>query len=140
KKDLKENAAPYFETLRNIEKRGNIAHISDDLGQLDFLLNLDGPDRKIFSYIEDSDMRAILQNSYITNKYSKVYFKSSISAVLNADVEMLVISSEKHLAEVIDILPQISVKTIVFLKDVSLVEKENIVTLDYQRVYQNTNI
>lgn len=140
KKDLKENAAPYFETLRNIEKRGNIAHISDDHGQLDFLLNLDGPDRKIFSYIEDSDMRAILQNSYITNKYSKVYFKSSISAVLNADVEMLVISSEKHLAEVIDILPQISVKTIVFLKDVSLVEKENIVTLDYQRVYQNTNI
>ena len=38
KKDLKENAEVYFEIIRQVEKSGNIAHISEDSGQLDFLI------------------------------------------------------------------------------------------------------
>lgn len=140
KKDLKENAEVYFEIIRQLEKRGNIAHISDDLGQLDFLLTLDGPDRKIFSLIEDAENRTILQNSYITQKYERLHFNSSVSEILNSDIETLILSSDKHLAEVMAELSSISIKTIVFLKDTSLAETENIVTLGYQNTYQNTNI
>ncbi|HAV54051.1 MAG TPA: hypothetical protein DCX41_03845, partial [Aequorivita sp.] len=45
KNDLKENAEIYFEVIRRLDKSGTIAHISEDSGQLDFLLALDGPDR-----------------------------------------------------------------------------------------------
>src|SRR5690606_38738694 len=69
KKDLKENTETYFEIIRRVSKNGTIAHISEDSGQLDFLLALDGPERKIFSFIEDSETGIILQNSYITQKY-----------------------------------------------------------------------
>ncbi len=65
KKDLNANANLYFQILRQLEKKGNILHASEDNGQLDLLLKLDGPDRKIFSLVENAETRAILQNSYI---------------------------------------------------------------------------
>src|SRR5690606_41365031 len=87
KKDIKDNAESYFETLRQVNKTGSIAHISEDSGQLDFLLALDGPDRKIFSFIEDSETRTILQNSYITQKYGRLHFTDSVSETLLSNVE-----------------------------------------------------
>ncbi|HET8838391.1 MAG TPA: 1-acyl-sn-glycerol-3-phosphate acyltransferase, partial [Flavobacteriaceae bacterium] len=93
KKDLGENAEIYFEIIRQIEKSGNIAHISDDFGQLDFLLSLDGPDRKIFSFIENAETRTILQNSYIAKKYERLQFTDSVSETLLPTVETLIIFS-----------------------------------------------
>ena len=140
KKDLKENAEIYFEIIRQVEKSGNIAHISEDSGQLDFLLALDGPDRKIFSFIEDNEMRTILQNSYITQKYGKLHFTDSFSDTLHPNIETVIVSSEKIASEVISKLPKLSVKTIVLLKENFSEQTENILTLGYQNVYRNTNI
>lgn len=140
KKDLKENSQPYFETLRQIEKSGNIAHISEDSGQLDFLLALDGPDRKIFSLIEDSETRTIVQNSYITKKYNRLHFTPSVSETLHLDIETVILSSEKMASEVISFLSNYSIKTIVLLNAVALAETENIITLGYQNAYQGANI
>ncbi|SDX04351.1 MMPL family transporter [Aequorivita viscosa] len=140
KRDLIENAEVYFQVIRQLEKRGSIAHISEDFGQLDFLLTLDSPDRKIYSLIEESESRTILQNSYITHKYEKLFFKASVSEILNSDIEMLILSSEKHLAEIMNQLSDLSVQTIVLLKQASLAETENIITLGFQRIYQNLNI
>ncbi|MDP2687393.1 MAG: MMPL family transporter [Aequorivita sp.] len=140
KKDLKENAEIYFEIIRQVEKSGSIAHISDDFGQLDFLLALDGPDRKIFSFIENAETRTILQNSYITQKYGRLHFTDSVSETLLPTVETLIISSEKMALEVISKLPIISIKTIVLLKECVSSQTENISTLGYQNVYGNSNI
>ena len=140
KKDLKENAKVYFELIRQLDKRMNIAHISDDIGQLDFLLSLDGPDRKIFSLIKEDAKREILHNSYVTHKYDKLHFKASLSEILNLNIEAIIISSEKHLADVMAELPILSINTIVLLKGASLVSSENIVTLGYHNIFQNTNI
>lgn len=140
KKNLKENAESYFETLRQVNKTGSIAHISEDSGQLDFLLALDGPDRKIFSFIEDSETRTILQNSYITQKYGRLHFTDSVSETLLSNVETLIISSEKMAAEAISQLPNLSIKKIVLLKECVSSQTENISTLGYQNVYGNTNI
>ena len=140
KKDLKENAENYFEIITQVEKSGSIAHVSEDSGQLDFLLALGGPDRKIFSLIENSETRSILQNSYITQKYGRLHFADNLSEVLHPSIETVIISSGKIASEVISKLPELSVKTIVLLKETISAQTENISTLGYQNVYRNTNI
>lgn len=140
KKELKENAEIYFKVIRQVNKSGNIAHISDDSGQLDFLLAMDGPDRKIFSFIEDSETRTILQNSYVTQKYGKLHFVETVSETLQSEIETLIISSEKMASEVISLFSTYSIKTIVLLRAVALAETENIITLGYQNIYQDANI
>ncbi|CAM3261004.1 1-acyl-sn-glycerol-3-phosphate acyltransferase [Aequorivita lipolytica] len=140
KTDLRENPESYFEIMRRADKRGNIVHISEDSGQLDFLLALDGPERQIFSFIEDVEMRTILQNSYITQTYGRLHFKDSVSETLPPSIETLIISSEKKVLELLEQLPNLSVKTIVLLKECVSSQTENISTLGYQNVYANTNI
>lgn len=140
KKDLKENTENYFEIIRRVSKNGIIAHISEDSGQLDFLLALDGPDRKILNFIEDSETQTILQNSYITQKYGRLHFTDSLSEILIPNIETLIISSEKNASKVISELPSLSIKTIVLLKECVSSQTENISTLGYQNVYGNTNI
>ena len=140
KKDLRENAEIYFEVMRRLDKSGTIAHISEDSGQLDFLLALDGPDHKIFSFIEDDETRTILQNSYITQKYGKLHFAETVSETLPSTVETVIISSEEMAQEVISQMPNPSIKTIILLKKCVSSQTENISTLGYQNVYGNTNI
>lgn len=140
KKDLKENAENYFEIISRLEKSGSIAHFSENSGQLDFLLTLDGPDRKIFSFIGDVEDRTILQNSYITQKYGRLHFTDSVLETMPANTETVIVNSEKMASEVISQLPEISVKTIVLIAETISAQTENIVTLGYQNVYRNTNI
>src|SRR5690606_14065748 len=140
KRDLNVNAKNYFEVIRQVEKSGNIAHISDGFGQLDFLLALDGPDRKIFSFIDDAQTREILQNSYVTQKYGRLHFTDSVSEIFQQNIDTLIISSEKMASEVFSQLPINSIKTIVLLKECVSSQTENISTLGYQNVYGNTNI
>ncbi len=140
KKDLKENTETYFESINQINKSGTIAHISENSGQLDFLLALDGPDRKIYSFIEDAETRIMLQNSYITQKYGSLHFTGSIQNTLLPNTETLILGSEKIASDVIQQLPNLSLETIVLLKETSSKQIENIITLGYQNVYGNTNI
>jgi 1-acyl-sn-glycerol-3-phosphate acyltransferase len=140
KNDLKENSEIYFEVMRRVEKSGTIAHLSEDAGQLDFLLALDGPDRKIFSLIEDDETRTILQNSYLTQKYGRLYFTDTISATLITNVDTVVISSEKMVSEIISQLEDRAVATIVILKNCVSSHTENILTLGYQNVYRTSNL
>ncbi len=140
KRDLNVNAENYFEVIRQVEKSGNIAHISDGFGQLDFLLALDGPDRKIFSFIDDAQTREILQNSYVTQKYGRLHFTDSVSEIFQQNIDTLIISSEKMASEVFSQLPINSIKTIVLLKECVSSQTENCSTLGYQNVYGNTNI
>ena len=140
KKDLKDNAEIYFEIINQVGKNGNIVHISEDFGQLDFLLARDGPDRKIFSFIEDNETRTILQNSYITQKYGKLHFLDNVSEMMSPDIETLIISSEKMASEIISQVPELSIKTIVLLKKCTPSHTENISNLGYQNVYGTLNI
>jgi len=140
KKDLQTNAENYFEIMRRVSKSGSIAHFSDDAGQLDFLLALDGPDRKIFSFIEEPERRTILQHSYIAQKYGKLHFTDSVSETMHSSVETLILSSEKMASEVLSQLPRETIKIIVLLKECDNSQTENITTLGYQNVYGNSNI
>lgn len=140
KRDLKENAVTYCEIINNIEKNGTVLHISEDFGQLDFLLALDGPDRKIFSVIEDSETREILQNSYITQKYGKLDFKHSISDANLQNVGILIISSERMASEIIAKLTTLTVNAVVLIGNTIEQQTTNVITLGYRNVFQNSNI
>ncbi len=140
KNDLKENATSYFEVIQNVEKSGNIAHISDDFGQLDLLLALDGPDRKIFSWIQDPDVLTMLQHTYLTQKYGSLNFNDSLVEILHPDIETLIISSEKMMSEVVAQISNLSVKIIVLLKCGSIQNEEDLVALGYQVTNGDTNI
>ncbi len=139
-RDLKENTETYSEIILQLKKSGTIAHISENLGQLDFLLALDGPDRKIFSLIEDAETRTILQNSYITQKYGRLHFTESVQTTLLPSSDTLIINSEKMASEAIEQLRSLSIETIVLLKECVSSQIENISTLGYKIVYRNTNI
>ncbi|WP_026450842.1 1-acyl-sn-glycerol-3-phosphate acyltransferase [Aequorivita capsosiphonis] len=140
KRDLKENAETYFEIINKIDKKGNVAHISEAFGTLDFLMALDGPDRKIFSLIEDSEIREILQNSYITQKYGRLHFTASLEEISETTIDTLIISSEKMMPEVMTQFTDSSIKTIVFLNCATIDNEENLNVLGYQNVHRDTNI
>lgn len=140
KNDLKEQAASYFEVNKYIEKNGNIAHISEGFGQLDFLLALDGPDRKVFSFIEDDELKVILGNSYLTQKYGKLFFTDSLTEILEQKIDTLIISSEKMFQDVLKIIPNSNYKTIVLLHCATAKNEEDLLVLGYQNVHKAANI
>ncbi|WP_072348882.1 MMPL family transporter [Flavobacteriaceae bacterium A100] len=95
KQDLKNNASDYKQILDTIDKKASILHISKDAGQLDFLLALDGPDRKIHSFIEDQNIRIIVRNSYITNTNYKISILNSLEESLENNASVVIINSHE---------------------------------------------
>ncbi len=140
KNDLKEYAEMYFKIISELPKRERILHLSTDFGQLDFLLALDGPDRKIFSFIEDESVRNILQNSYITNQYHQLHFTDSLEKSLLENVGILIISSKESIEILEGYLSGNSIKTIFLLKDVASLKSEIFSTFGFQNVYRDNNL
>ncbi len=140
KNDLSENAETYFKIISEIQKNESILHISEDCGQLDFLLALDGPDRKIFSVIEDSEVLKMLQNSYITNQYGKLHFVDSVEKTEGTIFETLIISNlfEETISE--EFLKEYAIKTIVLLDETLSEKTEKFSTFGFQSVYRDNNI
>ncbi|MEP0263978.1 1-acyl-sn-glycerol-3-phosphate acyltransferase [Dokdonia sp.] len=117
KKDLKRYNTTYKEVLKAIGPNDNITHISDDDGQLDILLTLSGIDRKIVSYIENDMTRAILQNSYLANKYKAVKTEASIDDALKNKATVLIINSSKiHQNQLSHIVSDTDTTLIILLK------------------------
>jgi 1-acyl-sn-glycerol-3-phosphate acyltransferase len=140
KNDLKENSETYFKIISELSKTGSMLHISEDFGQLDFLLALDGPDRKIFSVIEDEKTREILQNSYMIHNYNKLQFVDSINESIFNSVETLILSSKGKIAELPNYLTENSFKTVVLLKEAALKNPENLSTFGFQNVYRDSKM
>lgn len=140
KNDLKKNTEIYFKIISEIPKIGSVLHISEDNGQLDFLLTLDGPDRKVFSFIEDEGIRNILQNSYITQHYAKLHFVNSIAEISEDSIETLIVSSRAAENLLIDYLTKDSFKTLILLKEAVSENPVKIDIFEFENVYQDANI
>ncbi len=140
KKDLKERGDSYFKIISYLDKSGIVAHISENRGQLDFLLTLDGPDRKIYSFIENTEVKAILQNSYVTNYYEKLFFTDSLTETLKPNLDALILCSEKMASEVLEILQEQSVEIIVLFNEVGAGQVNKVISFGYQNVYEDANI
>lgn len=138
-KDLSEYSRSYFEVIRQLRKKVTILHISNGFGQLDFLLGLDGPDRRITSVIENKELLVLLRNSYLTQKHGKIHFVPSLQNVEMSHFEVLILGSEKRAAATMEDLPK-NVRTIILTKGAIAMETKNILTLGYQKIYSDRNI
>ena len=92
KKDVKKNAETYKMILEAIGETDRLIHISNDFGQLDLLMALDSIDRKIHTYLEDEEARAVLKNNYLTHKYSKIRVADSAEEALANSANVLILN------------------------------------------------
>lgn len=140
KRDLKEQAESYLKLIWKVDKTVRIAHISDGAGQVDMLLAMDGPDRRIYSLIENEELANLLNNSYLSKKFGKLYFSPSITEVLLPKTDTLIVNSERMHKEIMEFLVSTRVKTIVLMKNSLIAEEENILKLGYQKYFEDTDL
>ena len=93
KYELKEHAAAYYTTLRQIARNTSIVHYGSTTGALAFLLSLDGIDRNIYSYIDIKEVRAIAANSYLSHKHPNLQFVTTIDALLASEAKVCIIEN-----------------------------------------------
>lgn len=95
KPNLKSNFEVYYKLNKVIDSKAKILRISNDYGELDLLLGLQESQRKIDSYIESEEKRAIAKTNYIVKKRSINYLDSLENKASKYDY--LIISSEDKL-------------------------------------------
>ncbi len=131
KHDLKEFAETYFAVLTRVDPKAKILHLSKDFGQLDFLLVLDSPYRKITSVIADEEVVPMLRNSYLTHKSGRITFIPSAEKVEGTDFDCCLVSAASFLSEeIVSELKKIPV--IILIKDALSAETENMFTLEHE--------
>ena len=91
KLDLKTNKTVYKTIMDSVGEKDRILHFSKNCGSLDFLLALDKPDRKLFTYIEDTVISAIVKNSYLSNHHYKISVLDTLEDVLKHDADVLIL-------------------------------------------------
>ena len=102
KEDVKNNLERWHELNKFIDEKAKIIHIANDYGQLDALLALQEPQRKIYSFITDSDKRAVAQTNYIVKKRT-IYYLDEIIDIKKYD---LLLISDVHYNLEIAVLPE----------------------------------
>ncbi|MDR2235703.1 MAG: MMPL family transporter [Chryseobacterium sp.] len=130
KEDFKAHKSVYFELNRHIPKDANILHMADDFGQKDVLFTLYQAERRIFSFIQDAEKRAVAAHNYIV-KRRKLHYISTISEI-NKNVEVLLVSDPDFEISTLHELPG----TIIFLNT----EHSMIDNSDYYQEFNSETI
>jgi 1-acyl-sn-glycerol-3-phosphate acyltransferase len=95
KSNLKSNLEVYYNLNKVIDSKAKILRIATDYGELDLLLGLQESQRKVDSYIDNEEKRAIAKTNYIVKKRSINYLDSLENKLPKYDY--LIISSEDKL-------------------------------------------
>ncbi|MCJ7465186.1 MAG: MMPL family transporter [Maribacter sp.] len=90
-KDLKTNAINYKTILDTVGRSDQILHLSQDYGQLDFLLTLDSSSRKIIRFMEDKTARQIFENCYIAQNYKTLKAVNTVEEAMSFQTKVLII-------------------------------------------------
>lgn len=139
KTDLKKHAKNYKIILDFIGIKDKILHLSNDFGQLDFLLALDRPDRKIFTFIVAEHERAIVKNSYITNTHYSISTIDSIEEALENKTQVTIINSENVNENQLKSIANSS-NIFILLKESRNLFTETILQLGYQSIIENETL
>ena len=91
KEDFKVNKSHYFNLNKYIASDAKILHIANDFGQIDCLLALQEPKRKIQTFIFDEDKRNVASCNYLVKKRN-ISYVNTISET-NNNVNTVLISS-----------------------------------------------
>ncbi|OIV42501.1 1-acyl-sn-glycerol-3-phosphate acyltransferase [Flavobacterium johnsoniae] len=98
KKDLKQNLETYFNLNKYINSKAKILHLANDYGQLDVLLTLQEPQRKIVSFINDEEKLSVAKTNYFLKK-RKINYVDQLESAIENQFEILIISDESYKAD-----------------------------------------
>jgi uncharacterized protein len=91
KEDFKVNKSLYFNLNKYIASDAKILHIANDFGQIDCLLALQEPKRKIQTFIFDEEKRNVASCNYLVKKRNISYVNTILET--NNNVNTVLISS-----------------------------------------------
>ncbi|KGO89684.1 1-acyl-sn-glycerol-3-phosphate acyltransferase [Flavobacterium suncheonense] len=129
KTDFESRKGLYYEINQHIKDNARIIHFANDYGQLDFLLTMQQPKRKVVTFISDSEKRAIAASNYIVKKRTILYPDSA--SMQNEKHDTLLVSDKETITpEVLPITEQ--VKTIILISNFPL--KMHFAALGFQTV------
>lgn len=120
KKDFKQNKDTYFQLNKFIENDANILHFTNNYGQLDILLALQQPKRKIQSLILDENKRGVAKTNYLVQK-RKINYLEKLED-LDSKIDTLILNAEnvnlQNLTEQLTL-----VQTVILLNNVKFEER-----------------
>jgi len=103
KADLNRNLETYHKFHKLISPKAKVLHFANDYGQLDALLVLQEPQRKIMSFIENEEQRAVASLNYIARKRNITYL-GSFDEALQYSGDVVLISAPIDEARLNDIV------------------------------------
>tara|TARA_B110000902_G_scaffold191117_1_gene216406 strand:+ start:19641 stop:23321 length:3681 start_codon:yes stop_codon:yes gene_type:complete len=140
KKDLNTYKEIYNTILWEIDAKAEIIHISKDYGQLDFLLTLNGIDRNIISYIEEDTVKAILQNSFLTNKNKNINFEKTLEATIKTSRNTLILNTNTLFKAQINTILNNSINLVVLVKESRNLYPGLITKLGFESIKESENL
>ena len=96
KVDLEQHLQLYYDLNKWIDAKAKIVHFANDYGQLDVLLTLQEPQRKIDSVIISDENRVVSQTNYIVSK-RKIHYWNSIDPIVLKRYDVVLISDESEI-------------------------------------------
>jgi 1-acyl-sn-glycerol-3-phosphate acyltransferase len=101
KTDFNQHLELYYKLNNLISPKAKILHLANDYGQLDVLLSLQEPQRRIDSYVADEEKRDVSKTNYIANKRI-IHYLQNPEEIENNKYEVVLISDKncEYLAEI----------------------------------------
>ncbi len=102
KNDIKIHLELYFNLNKHISAKAKILHLANDYGQLDVLLGLQEPQRKIVSFIADEEKRDVAKINYISKK-RKITYADNLEMTFENQYDIVLISDENYTDDILKI-------------------------------------
>lgn len=99
KEDLNKNSFVYYEILKHLPQKANILHLSNEMGQLDILCSLDGPDRNITTLIPQKHIENILHNTRIFKTRNNLKIINSFSTAIGVKNNYILVKNSDFTLE-----------------------------------------
>ena len=93
KNNLKTHFEIYHRLNRHLSVKAKILHLANDYGQLDVLLTLQEPQRKIHSYIADEEKSLVAETNYFLKK-RKISYLENLESISENQFDAVLISDE----------------------------------------------
>jgi 1-acyl-sn-glycerol-3-phosphate acyltransferase len=135
KTDLQQHLELYHSLNKWIDSKARILHFTNDFGQLDVLLALQEPLRKIDSVIVLNENRAVAQTNYIVSK-RKIHYWNSIEPIVLKKYDVVLISDDSAISNLEEICNLIT--TVILLNTKKL--KTTVLGFGFEIEFESENL
>ncbi|OXA80559.1 hypothetical protein SAMN05444397_10583 [Flavobacterium aquidurense] len=135
KQNIESHLETYYKLNQHISAKAKILHFANDYGQLDVLLALQEPQRKIQSYIADEEKRDVANTNYFLKK-RKISYIENLESISKNQFDVVLISDESYKDEIEKIS---AITSIVILNDCSLL-KDTLLNFGFESILEENNL